>query len=97
MGMLLHFLRRSAHSRRVLYLETKAPTLQQALFWINLYRELLAVDENALQRMRTLLLEDSARERGVAYYDPDVELVIGEVERVRARHDHWLALVERMS
>jgi hypothetical protein len=73
------------------------PALQQALFWMNLYRDLLAVDENALLRMRTLLLEDAASERGAAAYDEDIELVIGEIERVRGRHDHWLALVERMS
>jgi hypothetical protein len=47
--------------------------------------------------MRTLLLEDAASERGAAAYDEDIELVIGEIERVRGRHDHWLALVERMS
>jgi hypothetical protein len=73
------------------------PALQQALFWMNLYRDLLAVDENALLRMRMLLLEDAASQRGAAAYDEDIELVIGEIERVRGRHDHRLAMVERMS
>jgi hypothetical protein len=74
-----------------------SPTLQQALFWMNLYRELLAVDETALQRMRALILEEPARERGVANYRADVELIEGEIERVRARLDHWEALVEGTS
>ena len=78
-------------------METATPTLQQALFWMNLYRDLLAVDENALHRMRVLLLEEPASERGADFYDEDVELVIGEIERVRVRHDHWLGLVQRMS
>ena len=79
------------------YVEAGALTLQQALFWLNLYRDLLAVDENALQRMRALLLEEPARGRGEAHYLVDVELVMGEIERVRARHNHWLAVVDRMS
>ena len=76
--------------------EVGALTLQQARFWLNLYRDLLAVDENALQRMRALLLEEPARGRGEADYLVDVELVMGETERIRARHNHWLAVVDRM-
>ena len=74
-----------------------SPTLQEALFWMNLYRDLLAVDEDALKRMRALLSGELARQRGTASYDEDVELVLTEIERVRSRHDYWLVLVERMS
>jgi hypothetical protein len=76
---------------------TSAPSLQQALFWMNIYRDLLAVDENALLRMRNLITDGMVRERSEVYYQPDVDLVIGEIERVRARLDHWLGLVDRMS
>ena len=76
---------------------TEAPTLQQALFWMNIYRDLLAVDETALQRMRVLVVEGVLRDRGEAYYQPDVDLVMGEIERIRARLDHWLGLVDRLS
>ena len=64
---------------------------------MNIYRDLLAVDESALHRMRALITEGVARDRGEVYYQPDVEFVIGEIERVRARLDHWLGLVDRMS
>ena len=74
-----------------------APTLQQALFWMNLYRELLAVDESALQRMRALILAAPSGPRGDSLYQADVDLVRGEVHRVRARLDHWLLIVGRMS
>jgi hypothetical protein len=77
--------------------ETSAPTLQQALFWMNIYRDLLAVDETALLRMRDLMTARPAQVRGDADYTPDVELVIGEIERVRERLDHWLNLVDRLS
>ena len=73
------------------------PTLQQAVFWVNLYRELLAVDETALRRMRALILEVPARQRGVAPYLADVELVMGEIQRVRARLVQWDALVKQAS
>jgi hypothetical protein len=76
---------------------TEAPTLQQALFWMNIHRDLLAVDESALLRMRVLVADGILRDRGEAYYQPDVDLVIGEVERVRARLDHWLGLVDLLS
>ncbi len=78
-------------------METATPTLQQALFWLNIYRDLLAVDESALLRMRALMAEDIAMARGEIHYEPDVDLVVGEIERVRARLDHWLGLVDRMS
>ena len=93
--MLLHFLRRESDGDWVD--TTSAPTLHQALFWMNIYRDLLAVDETALQRMRILITEGMARDRGEVYYQPDVDLVMGEIERVRTRLDHWLGLVDRMS
>jgi hypothetical protein len=90
-GMLLHFLWPGAQGW---YVETETPTLQQALFWMNIYRDLLAVDETALLRMRALMTEKPVQDRGNVYYIPDVELVIGEIERVRGRLDHWLGLVD---
>ena len=74
----------------------EAPTLQHALFWMNIYRDLLAVDETALQRMRALIADGNNGGREL-YYIPDVELVVGEIERVRERLDHWLGLVDRLS
>ena len=59
---------------------------------MNIYRDLLAVDETALQRMRSLIT-DGSKDRSEIYYRPDVDLVIGEIERVRERLDHWLGRV----
>jgi hypothetical protein len=71
-------------------------TIQQALFWMNLYRELLAADESALLRMRALMAAEPADGRGELYYMPDVELVMGEIERVRTRLDFWLRHVDQL-
>lgn len=64
---------------------------------MNIYRDLLAVDETALLRMRALMAEDAAMARGESHYQPDVDLVATEIERVRARLDHWLGLVDDLS
>jgi hypothetical protein len=76
---------------------TSSPTLQQALFWMNIYRDLLTVDEHALQRMRGLIAHGMAGNQGEDYYLPDVDLVVGEIERVRSRLDHWLTRVDQLS
>ena len=78
-------------------METITPALEQALFWMNIYRDLLAVDESALERMRALIADSTNGDRVEAHYRPDVDLVVGEIERVRARLDHWLAQVDLLS
>ncbi|HEY8760708.1 MAG TPA: hypothetical protein VIP52_07340 [Candidatus Dormibacteraeota bacterium] len=78
-------------------MQTQTPTLEQALFWMNIYRDLLAVDESALERMRVLIVDGKNGDRSEAHYRPDVDLVVGEIERVRARLDHWLRLVDSLS
>ena len=78
-------------------METSTPTLEQALFWMNIYRDLLAVDESALERMRALITDSTNGDRVHARYRPDVDLVVGEIERVRERLDHWLSQVDGLS
>ena len=63
---------------------------------MNIYRELLTVNEYALRRMRDLILEEPAWDRTPTHYDGDVDLSSGD-RRVRRRHDHWLGLVQRLS
>ena len=72
-------------------------TLRRALFWLNLHRELLAADEGALVRMRSLVAVATERGTPRYAYGPDLVLLTKEVERVRARLDHWLGLVDRLN
>ena len=58
---------------------------------------LLAVDESALERMRALITDSTNGDRVDARYRPDVDLVVGEIERVRERLDHWLSEVDDLS
>ena len=47
--------------------------------------------------MRDLILEEPASDRARNYYDSDLELIFGEIDRVRVRHDHRLGWVQRLS
>lgn len=92
--LLLHLLRRA---ERWWLVEQGTITLRRALFWLNLHRELLAADETALDRMRSLITAASLRGAPRYLYGPDLVLLTDEVERVRGRLDHWLGLVDRLS
>ena len=92
--LLLHLLCRS---ERGWVMEQGTITLRGALFWLNLHRELLAADEVALVRMRSLIAVASVRGTPRFAYAPDLVLLTDEVEWVRSRVDHWLGLVDRLS
>jgi hypothetical protein len=66
-------------------------SLQQALFWMNLYLALLAVQQKALGQMRKLVAGHPGRSD---QYAPDVQLVETEIERVLTRLEHWKEVVD---
>ena len=69
--------------------------LREALFWMNSSREQLAATELALERMWALVAQ-SVRSDGVDCRD-DIDLMMNEVHRVRARLDYWTGIVDRMT
>ena len=68
-------------------------TLQEAQFWMNTYRDLLAVDENALQKMRDLVIASAGSPDD---YEADIQLVTTEIERVLGRLRYWGEMVDRL-
>ncbi len=68
-------------------------SLQEAQFWMEVYRDILAVDEVALQKMRALV---TARPGSPDDYEPDIQLVTAEIERVLGRLKHWAGVVHRL-
>ena len=68
-------------------------SLQEAQFWTGAYRELLAVDETALRKMRALVI---AHTGSINDYEPDIQLVTTEIERVLGRLRFWEDMVERL-
>jgi len=65
-------------------------SIRAAEFWMNNYRELLAMDEAALERMQALV---TAKSGPPDDYQPDIQLVTSEIERVKDRLRHWEDLV----
>ena len=69
-------------------------TLKQALYWRQIYTEILAMEEKVLVRIRQLMLTQS----GVARREVEltsVPVVIGQVERFRQRLGYWEARVQQ--
>jgi hypothetical protein len=70
-------------------------TLKQALYWRQIYTEILAMEEKVLVRIRQLMLTQS----GVARREVEltsVPVVIGQVERFRQRLGYWEARVQQV-
>ena len=68
-------------------------SVQEAQFWMNTYRDLLAVDENALQKMRDLVIASAGSPDD---YEADIQLVTTEIERVLGRLRYWGEMVGRL-
>jgi hypothetical protein len=63
-------------------------TLGEALYWTQIYAEILVMEEAVLDRIRKLALTESTDER----YDVEltnVNLVVAQADRFRRRHGSW--------
>jgi hypothetical protein len=70
----------------------EAISLRDALQWMNIHLELLAVNKEALMRMRDLVAGSSLPDH---LYREDVQLVMAEVDRVLDRLGYWEEMVDR--
>jgi len=68
-------------------------SLQDALSWMNIYRELLAVDEHGLQRIRAVMAANSGE---ADEYEADVQPIVAEIERAMVRLRYWEEIVDRL-
>jgi hypothetical protein len=67
-------------------------TLKQALYWSNIYTEILAMEENVLQRIQQLMAAQSAEARREVELT-NVPVVVAQAERFRQRLGYWNARV----
>jgi hypothetical protein len=67
-------------------------TLEQALYWRNIYTEILAMEEAVLARIRQLMSSQSPEARREVELT-NVPVVVSQVERFRVRHGIWDSLV----
>jgi hypothetical protein len=67
-------------------------TLEQALFWRNVYSDILVMEVSVLARIRQLMAGQSLQARREVELT-NVPVVVAQVERFRSRHEMWLSRV----
>lgn len=67
-------------------------TLEQALFWRDIYTEILAMEEAVLARIHQLMASQTPEARREVELT-NVPVVVSQVERFRVRHGIWDSLV----
>jgi hypothetical protein len=68
-------------------------SLEQALFWRNIYTEILEMEESVLARIRQLMAQQSPQARREVELT-NVPVVVAQVERFRSRWEIWDSRVE---
>ena len=68
-------------------------TLQQSVYWSEVYTEILAMEEKVLARIRELMLTQSDTARREVELT-NVPVVVAQAERFRQRLGYWEARVE---
>jgi hypothetical protein len=63
-------------------------SLEQALFWRNIYGEILAMEESVLERIEQLMADQSPQARREVELT-NVPVVVAQAERFRARLGFW--------
>ena len=67
-------------------------TLEHALYWRQIYTEILAMEEKVLDRIRELMAKESAASRREVELT-NVPVVVAQAERFRQRLGYWEARV----
>jgi hypothetical protein len=70
-------------------------TLEQALFWRNIYTEILAMEESVLERIQQLMADQSSQARQEVALT-NVPVVVAQAERFRSRLGFWEAACRRI-
>jgi len=70
-------------------------TLKQALFWTQIYDEILTFEENTLTRMRAMMVGHSTEARREIELT-NVPVVVAQAEKFRMRHGYWSARVREI-
>jgi hypothetical protein len=70
-------------------------TLKQALYWRQIYTEILAMEEKVLARIRQLMVTQSDEGRREVELT-NVPVVVAQAERFRQRLGYWQARVAQL-
>jgi hypothetical protein len=75
--------------------DPKSASMEQALFWRQIYREILAMEEKVLERIQELMSKQSAQARREVELT-NVPVVVAQAERFRERLGFWAARVREL-
>jgi hypothetical protein len=75
--------------------DPKSASMEQALYWRQIYREILAMEEKVMERIQDLMAKQSAQVRREVELT-NVPVVAAQAERFRQRLGFWTARVREL-
>jgi hypothetical protein len=75
--------------------DLKSATMEQALYWSQIYREILAMEEKVMERIQDLMTKQSPQARREVELT-NVPVVAAQAERFRQRLGFWTARVHEL-
>jgi len=75
--------------------DPKSASMEQALYWRQIYREILAMEEKVLKRIEQLMAKQSPHARREVELT-NVPVVAAQAERFRQRLGFWTARVREL-
>jgi hypothetical protein len=75
--------------------DPESASMEQALYWRQIYREILAMEEKVMERIQDLMAKQSAQVRREVELT-NVPVVAAQAERFRQRLGFWSARVSEL-
>jgi len=75
--------------------DPKTASMEQALYWRQIYREILAMEEKVMERIQDLMTTQSAQARHEVELT-NVPVVAAQAQRFRDRLGFWTARVHEL-
>ena len=75
--------------------DPKSASMEQALYWRQIYREILAMEEKVMERIQQLMAKQSPQARREVEMS-NVPVVAAQAERFRQRLGFWTARVQEL-
>jgi hypothetical protein len=73
----------------------RTASMEQAQYWTQIYREILDVEEQVLERIQALMAKQSPQARREVELT-NVPVVVAQAKRFRQRLGFWMARVEEL-
>jgi hypothetical protein len=75
--------------------DPKSASMEQALYWTQIYREILGMEEKVMERIQNLMAKQSPQVRREVELT-NIPVVAAQAERFRQRLGFWVARVREL-